>query len=99
LISIILKNTLAQGAIERIFTPCGSVLDLKLHELPSFRTFGRVKSHFQVNILLKMDENENYELMYRAPGREEHQNVVEILDEIMNRLDSIEKTLSELEKN
>lgn len=46
-----------------------------------------------------MEENERFDFMYRAPGREEHQNIVEILDEILNRLDSIEKTLSELEKN
>jgi len=39
-----------------------------------------------------------FELMYRAPGRENHQNITEILDEVMTRLENIEKTLQNLEK-
>ena len=35
------------------------------------------------------------ELMYKAPGRVEHQSIVEVLDEIMNRLDRIESHLDE----
>ena len=35
------------------------------------------------------------ELMYRAPGREQHQNITEVLDEIMNRLDRIEYLMEE----
>lgn len=38
------------------------------------------------------------ELMYKAPGREEHQNLVEILDEIFNTLENITKRLEILEK-
>ena len=37
------------------------------------------------------------QLMYRAPNRVNHQNITEIFDEIMNRLDAIEKTLTDLE--
>ena len=37
----------------------------------------------------------NVELMYRAPGREQHQNITEVLDEIMNRLDRIEYLMEE----
>jgi archaellum component FlaC len=36
--------------------------------------------------------------MYRAPGREQHQEIAEILDEIMNRLTAIENTLTTLEE-
>ena len=38
------------------------------------------------------------ELMYKAPGREEHQSLVEILDEIFNTLENITKRLEILEK-
>ena len=38
-------------------------------------------------------ETPSFELMYRAPGRTEHQNITEILDEIMIRLEKIEQTL------
>jgi len=55
--------------------------------------FGKEKSLYQVNTL---EENEHYELMYRAPGREDHQNIVEILDEVFIRLENIEKTLENL---
>ena len=33
------------------------------------------------------------ELMYRPPGRKEHVNITEALDEIFNRLDKIEEAL------
>ena len=38
------------------------------------------------------------ELMYKAPGREEHQSLVEILDEIFDTLENITKRLEILEK-
>jgi len=38
-------------------------------------------------------------LMYRGPGRENHQNIVEIFDEILNRLDKIEETLSNIQNS
>ena len=47
----------------------------------------------------KMEQNEQYTLMYRAPKRENHQSIVDVLDEIMNRLEKIEQTLTKLEKN
>ena len=37
----------------------------------------------------------NVQLMYKAPGREEHQSVVEVLDEIYSRLDRIESFMEE----
>ena len=40
-----------------------------------------------------------FELMYRPPGRENHQNITEILDEIMNRLEIIEQHIVKLEEN
>tara|TARA_B100000212_G_C26931187_1_gene346121 strand:+ start:111 stop:254 length:144 start_codon:yes stop_codon:yes gene_type:complete len=46
-----------------------------------------------------MEQNEQYTLMYRAPKRENHQSIVDVLDEIMNRLEKIEQTLTKLEKN
>jgi len=39
------------------------------------------------------------ELMYRAPGRENHQNIVEIFDEIMNRLENIEQKLTNIQNS
>ena len=42
--------------------------------------------------------DENVELMYKAPGRDEHQNITKVLDEIMNRLDRIEAMLEEGEE-
>ena len=39
------------------------------------------------------------ELMYKAPGREEHQSLVEILDEIFNTLENITKRWEILENN
>jgi len=37
--------------------------------------------------------------MYRGPGRENHQSIVEIFDEILNRLDKIEETLSNIQNS
>jgi hypothetical protein len=47
-----------------------------------------------VNIL---EQPDTVELMYRPPGRSEHINITEALDEIFHRLDSIENTLTKLE--
>jgi len=41
---------------------------------------------------------ERTRLLYRAPGREKHQPIAEILDEILNRLDAIENQLTTLEE-
>jgi len=35
--------------------------------------------------------------MYRAPGRSNHQNLPEILDEIITRLEKVEQQLTNLE--
>ena len=52
-----------------------------------------------MNISVYNQSEAPFELMYRAPGRENHQNITEILDEVMIRLENIEKTLQNLEKN
>ena len=44
-----------------------------------------------------MNEPE-FELMYRAPGRENHQNITEILDEVMDRLEKMEILLQKLDE-
>ena len=40
-----------------------------------------------------MQENKAYELMYRRPGREKHENITKVLDDILNRLQIIEDSL------
>ena len=40
-----------------------------------------------------MQENKTYELMYRRPGRETHENITKVLDDILNRLQVIEESL------
>lgn len=62
-----------------------------------FLTSGRVKCHYQVSILVTNQETEQVELMYRAPGRSNHQNLPEILDEIITRLEKVEQQLTNLE--
>jgi hypothetical protein len=48
---------------------------------------------------MQNDQEGPPQLMYRGPGREKHQNIVEIFDEILNRLDKIEETLSNLQNS
>jgi hypothetical protein len=60
---------------------------------------GKVKSPSLVNTSVENDQETPPELMYRAPGREDHQNIVEIFDEIMNRLNNIEQTLSNIQNS
>ena len=38
-------------------------------------------------------------LMYKQPGGTEHQSIVDVFDEIIHRLDAIEKRLSKLEES
>ena len=38
-------------------------------------------------------------LMYKGPGREKHQNIVEVFDEILNRLDEIDQILSNIQNS
>ena len=40
-----------------------------------------------------MNKNENYELMYRRPGSDTHENITKVLDDILIRLEEIEKFL------
>lgn len=39
------------------------------------------------------------ELMYRAPGRENHQNITEVLDEVMISLENLQNRLTKLEND
>lgn len=38
-------------------------------------------------------ENEKIDLMYRRPGAEEHENITDVLDDVLNRLKEIENFL------
>ena len=60
---------------------------------------GKVKSPSLANISVENDQEAPPELMYRAPGREDHQNIVEIFDEIMNRLENIEQKLTNIQNS
>jgi hypothetical protein len=40
---------------------------------------------------ISMDENTKYELMYRRPGAEEHENITKVLDDIILRLRALEE--------
>ena len=60
--------------------------------------FSMANALFHLRFLVLNSNSEHAKLMYRAPGRDTHQSVVEILDEILNRLDSLEKTLTTLEE-
>ena len=37
-----------------------------------------------------MTEQVNYELMYRRPGSDTHENITSVLDDIINRLEELE---------
>ena len=38
-------------------------------------------------------------LMYRRPGREKHENITKVLDDIIIKLEALENRLTELESN
>ena len=40
-----------------------------------------------------MEEKETYELMYRRPGGDKHENITKVLDDILIRLEKIEAEL------
>jgi len=44
-----------------------------------------------------MNENEKIELMYRRPGKEEHEVLTDVLDDILITMDGILKRLDEVE--
>ena len=41
-----------------------------------------------------MDENTNYELMYRRPDKDEHENLTKVIDDILNRLNDLEDMIN-----
>ena len=43
------------------------------------------------------EPKQKFELMYRQPGLPEHQNITDVLDEIILKLRDIEQRLSKLE--
>ena len=42
-------------------------------------------------------ENEKIDLMYRRPGNTEHENITDVLDDVLNRLKAIEVLVKEEE--
>lgn len=52
-----------------------------------------------MNISVENEQEAPPQLMYRAPGQEDHQNIVEVFNEILNRLDKIEQTLSNIQNS
>ena len=46
-----------------------------------------------------MDENQRIELMYRQPGEEKHQNITEVLDEVILSLRSLTERITVIENN
>ena len=46
-----------------------------------------------------MDENQRIELMYRQPGEEKHQNITEVLDEVILSLRSLSERVTAIETN
>ena len=43
-------------------------------------------------------DNPPFKLMYRGPGRDHHQNITDVLDEILYRLDEIDYKLQKLSR-
>lgn len=43
-----------------------------------------------VPLSISMSEQINYELMYRRPGSDTHENITDALDEIFKRLEELE---------
>ena len=54
-----------------------------------------VKCHDPVKLTM---ENEKIDLMYRRPGNTEHENITDVLDDVLNRLKEIENFL-EIDEN
>ena len=46
-----------------------------------------------------MDENQRIELMYRQPGEEKHQNITEVLDEVILSLRTLTERITVIENN
>lgn len=46
-----------------------------------------------------MDENQKIELMYRQPGEEKHQNITEVLDEVILALRTLTERVTVIENN
>lgn len=43
-----------------------------------------------------MDDDTRYELMYRRPGADTHENITSVLDDILLKLADLERRLDEL---
>tara|TARA_R110002012_G_scaffold33790_3_gene98531 strand:+ start:353 stop:541 length:189 start_codon:yes stop_codon:yes gene_type:complete len=52
-----------------------------------------MNARYPLKYLMKMEENEAYELMYRRPGADTHENITKVLDDILIRLEKIETAL------
>ena len=74
---------------------CGFGLDQKLREQFLFLLFGQDKYHQYRSV--GVDEEQQVELMYRQPGLQHHQNITDVLDEIIITLRDLTDRVIELE--
>ncbi len=74
----------------------GYALDLKQHELFSFHIFGL--GNFHLFHKHKMSDKQKVKFMYRKPDASEHQNLPDVMDEIILTLRNIEQRLIKLEE-
>ena len=75
---------------------CGFGLDQRLQEQFLFLLFGQ--EQFQPYQSVNMDEEERVELMYRQPGLQHHQNITDVLDEIIIALRDLSHRITKLEE-
>ncbi len=78
------------------FMRCGFGLDQRLREQYLFLLFGQDKYH-QYRSVSVDEEQERFELMYRQPGCSTHQNITDVLDEIIIALRDLTERVIELE--
>lgn len=48
---------------------------------------------------METNEEKPFELMYKGPGRNHYQNITDVFDEILYRLDKIDDKLKKLSEN
>ncbi len=75
---------------------CGFGLDQKLREQFLFLLFGQDKYHQYRSV--GVDEEQQVELMYRQPGLQHHQNITDVLDEIIIALRILSDRITKLEE-
>ena len=48
---------------------------------------------------MKTNDDKPFKLMYKGPGREHYQNITDVFDEVLYRLDEIDDKLKKLSEN